>query len=204
MKLRLATAVGLAAVMSMGTLSHAAAPVCNLVVDDKGDGDAPAADALDIVSADIASDAKNITGVIRLAKYSANEGTAPLGVNYQIVFTGQGGDAYVFLALISVPNGNFFQYGHNAGTNDTGDGAATGVIDAAKSEIRITAPIAALSEHGNFKPGAKITGINVVVARWIGAYVNDGAYAGLYGPGDAAEGAKAYVGGTKSCVVVGK
>src|SRR3982751_4828473 len=70
--------------------AKAVKPVCNLVQDAKGDAGAnniPGADGDDIVSADVASDATTLTGVIRLAALQANDPQAPFGRNYSVLFT---------------------------------------------------------------------------------------------------------------------
>src|SRR5687768_14584060 len=73
-------------------------PVCNLVQDAKDDTFAaryqetagaygPQESSLDIVSADLASDAKTLTGVLRVQSLAAAPATSPGGASYDINFT---------------------------------------------------------------------------------------------------------------------
>src|SRR3712207_6804956 len=96
MKIRLAALAALPLVVGVVGTADAAVkkpkPVCNLLVDEKGDAIPVNSAGLDIVSADIASDGRKITGVIRLAgPASALDPTAPSGRTYHLEFFGQGG-----------------------------------------------------------------------------------------------------------------
>ncbi len=80
------------AVVAGGAVA-APAPVCNLVVDDKGDTESapfPASDTIDITSADVASDGETLTAVLRVAKYTANETATIYGKRYIVAFEGAG------------------------------------------------------------------------------------------------------------------
>jgi hypothetical protein len=201
----------LLAVAALPTASHAAPrpkpKVCNLVVDPAGDSAPVASDAVDIVGGDIASDSRKLTAVIRLKKWADTEPTAPLGRVYQINLTGQGGETYAFMSYFTTPAGASFKYGyHDATTNvDTGTGTATGKVDPAKNEIRMTVPVGSLSQMGtgSFKSGARITGIEITVGRWLGAYASADVYGGFTSPADSAAAEKSYTGGSLSCVKVG-
>src|SRR5687768_3148932 len=81
------------AVGNATTASAKPKAVCNLVSDAKADAgynNVPGADGDDIVSADLASDATTLTGVVRLAGLSASDPQAPLGRNYSVLFNGPG------------------------------------------------------------------------------------------------------------------
>lgn len=179
-------------------------PVCNLLVDDKGDTIPVADNALDVLSADIASDSKKITTVIRLG--GSPDGvnpTSPTGRTYHIEFFGQGGANPVFMSYIVAPNASAATYGHfdpATGIN-TGDGQAT--VKVSGNNIFMTAPVGSFSSYGKFKPGSKITGLSVTIGRMVGAYVDEGTY--LYNSpiADDAEGGKVYTAGARSCVKVG-
>jgi hypothetical protein len=185
-------------------------PVCNLVVDPAGDatvGVAPADDALDIVSADVASDAKSFTAVIRVADAAAVQ-QSQLGSEVQITFELAGAVAPVFIQYNnSAYGGKAFQYGvigqGDAGsTSPTGD--AIGVVDTAKNEIRMTVATSAINEFGKAKPGAKVSNLTVATAQLVGIAPNPtGVYAYNSLAVDDATGSKAYIAGYPSCVKPG-
>jgi hypothetical protein len=198
--------------------------VCNLVQDDKGDanvgGAVPGADGDDIVTADIASDKASITGVVRTAALAAVDPQAPLGRSYFVEFTAPGRADVLFLSARTYPTGTQFVYGYSgvdptSGINTSYTlGQATGVIDAAKGEVRITAPIASFITGAKAKlgPGAKLSAVSSKVYRIFGQGVvpSQTAPTGQRIPvgglnlllDDAAGGS--YVMSTPSCVVVGK
>jgi hypothetical protein len=187
-------------------------PVCNLITDPTGDASLqpplPGDDALDIVGADIASDAKNVTAVLRLKSVSSN-GLGQTGRDLQMQFDLAGAEAKVWIGYTtSAYGGDAFQYGvigkgQGGVTSPTGD--AIGIVDKAKNEIRMTVPVADLNGLGKVKPGAKITNIAVQASQLVGLAPNP---TGTYGFNafvvDDAAAAKAYVAGYPSCVKPGK
>lgn len=187
-------------------------PVCNLVKDPAGDASAqpplPNDDSLDIISADVASDAKSFTAVIRVKNVSAT-GLSQLGGDLQVQFDLAGAVAPVWIGYNnSAYGGQAFQYGvigqgQAGSTAPTGD--ATGVIDTVKNEIRMTVPVADLNGLGKAKPGAKVSNINVATSQVAGVAPNPtGVYAFDSLPVDDAAGTKSYIAGYPSCVKPGK
>ena len=193
-------------------------PVCNLVTDGAGDGEiralttgpaVPVADDnTDILSADIASDAKNITAVIRLKAVGASDQYAPTGTAYLLQFTAVGHDLPIYL-LASNPTGGtpVGKFGDVDGTSLTSKGDATVTI--ANNEVHITAPVAAVTAALGAKLGAgsKLSGLSVRTGGIFGNAPGNGApigggYATLYY--DTADGVKSYTAGAKSCVTPGK
>jgi len=183
-------------------------PVCNLLTDPKGDatdvslaeGVGPNSPALDILSADIATDATNLTAVLRVDKLSKSDSTSPLGNAWYVYFTGSGPELYV--SAIVTPTGESFSAGY-VETTRTSLGAVTGVFDVNKSEIRITAPLAIFATQSAIKAGSKLTSLSALTQRYVGASAA-GVSRGVTLSADAAEGGKNYVAGTRSCVAVGK
>jgi hypothetical protein len=164
-------------------------PVCNLVTDPKGDvatGDA----ALDIVSADVATNATTITGVIRVAKLSSPDVMAPEGMFFQFNFTGSAGQTGQHLDAQLLPTGNVFQ-----------GGAGTGVVDLAKSEIRISVPLSQWTAASTIVPGPPFH--NFIVYADHGNPVVAAPDSFTFA-GDTATGKTTYTPGTPSCVAVGK
>jgi hypothetical protein len=187
-------------------------PVCNLVTDPAGDATPqaplPNDDSLDILSADIASDAKSFTAVIRVKNVAA-QGLSQLGSDLQVDFDLAGAEATVWMGYNnSAYGGQAFQYGvigkGDAGsTSPTGD--AVGIIDTAKNEIRITVPVADMNALGKAKPGAKVSNITVSSSQVAGIAPNpSGVYAFNSLPVDDASATKSYVAGYPSCVKPGK
>lgn len=179
-------------------------PVCNLVTDPAGDANGfvvtgtplPSDDFLDIVSADIASDAKNLTAVIRLKAVGADS-TAPTGGTVYFNFTIGDSKSYV-AAVLDGKGGATFSAGDFTGTPGRKQLAeATGFVDAKTKEIHITAP--ANTWSASIKSGVKLSALGVLAQRYIG-----GAGVGFTPTADDSVSEKIYTAGTKSCVTPGK
>ncbi len=201
----LATALATVAVAT----SSSAAPAkkfCGLSPDDKGDVVATQAaaqsttpdPALDIVMGDVGSDKKTVTGVLRVDKLSRPAPTSPAGTTYEVRLASAASDAvYTLWAHVT---GATATYGVGTVNDATAaqlvdsTGAATGVIDMKKNEIRISAPLAAI---GAPKPGASLDIAQVVVKRSAGNQ-----YYGRFA--DDASGGKTYKVAAPTCVPIGK
>lgn len=198
----LATALGasLAVPAAVGlSTASAAAPVCNLVTDPKGDAaivtDQP---GMDIVSGDIVTTAKSVTAVIRLAdKPNTVNPEAAGSSRYYFEFRAPGSDNAQFLrASIAFPTGAVtYSTGEitpsasgSTFTNDPASPDVTGKIDG--NVITITAKFSALTR---IKPevGKKIRDLNVETFALAGV---------LLIPVDDAASTKTYTGGAASCV----
>lgn len=201
-----------------------AKPVCNLIVDEKGDAtynNVPGAAGDDIVGGDLASDGTTVTGVLRLAGLSANDPQAPFGRNYSVLFTAPGSADLLFMSARTYPQGTKYVFGYRAEDPNTGVntnfllGDATGVVDLAKGEVRVSAPVKGFVEGAKAKlaPGAKLSGLGGSVDRIAGqGFVPSQSPApgaprvplgGFLLPFDEASGTT-YLMGTPSCVAVGK
>ena len=207
--LRPALAVALVASVTAAGAAGAATkpkvkPVCNLVTDAAGDANGfvvtdtglpvpPSDDNLDIVSADVASNAKVITAVIRL-KALGSDSTAPAGSTVYFNFSVNGAEQYLN-ADLDGKGGATYTFGDFTGASGgrTKIGDATGVLDAAKKEIRISAPVSGFKE--TIKPGTKLTDLNALAQRLFVVFTPSA---------DSAEGSKVYAAGATSCVVPGK
>lgn len=198
-----------ALVATAGVSGAAAKPVCNLVTDPKGDGTGfvltdrnylPNDPQLDIVSGDVASDGKTITAVLRLADLQLTDNAAPTGRTYYVNFGV--GEVELNLSAAVEPDGSAT---YSAGFQDTasraGLGAATGVIDVAKKEVRISAPLSIFAEKVKLKSGSKLDYVEGLAQRYIG---NRTAGRGVTPSADATDPGKGYTVGAPSCVVVGK
>jgi hypothetical protein len=179
-------------------------PVCNLITDPKGnegpihDGATYADPALDIVSADIATDAKNVTAAIRVAKLTIPDSMAPGGIFYRFEFTGS--ESQIAHDL-DVKIGPTASGGWAPVWQDGTHG--TGVIDTAHNEIRITLPMTFFGTGKNaIVPGGPPFHLFKVTADWanpaLEAPINDG----MFGQ-NITNTTATYKMGTPSCVPVG-
>ncbi|HEV2890622.1 MAG TPA: hypothetical protein VGX28_09620 [Frankiaceae bacterium] len=142
-----------------------AKPVCGLVRDPAGDTSSPAPDRaldsqLDITSADVATDRKNVTVVLRLASLTAADPANPQGRVYEFDFTAAEKNFIVLGNLL--PGGNSFnvfisdtrfEEGKGGARAATGIGQATGVVDVVAKEVRMTAPLSVFDPYANLRAG---------------------------------------------------
>lgn len=169
--------------------------VCNLVKDDAtNDGTgigngfpavAPNDPTLDVLSADVASNATTLTAVIRLASvdFAPTQGSAQTGHAYDVTFMARG-TAVVVRGVIA-PTGESWAGGKGKGT-----------VDKVKKEVRIHVPIASLAVP--FKPNEKLTELRATSWRWVGSVGEV-----TLGLVDRANGVAPYTASAPSCVTVG-
>ena len=204
-----AVVAGAALVLAVPAGAATTGPSCNLLVDVKGDaqflGALPNDANLDITSADVASDAKTLTAVLRLASFAGTDAQSPLGRGYYVLFTVPGSEFPIYFNMQITPDVTRFAWGDRE-TLATGSGRyvkkgdATGVLDMAKGEIHISVPLAALSAVGKVSKGAKLTNLTASATAVLGT----SATGGLVSTVDDAASNKSYIAGAKSCVAVGK
>lgn len=210
MKIRAAIVTGLVLATAVTGVSQAAAPkkVCKLVSDSATDG--ARGDALEIISADVATNTKSLTAVIRVKKLAKSNPDAPTGQSWYIDWTVPGGKFPMAMSYAVSPTGESASVSYKDGNlyrGATGD-VTKAVFDTVKNEIRMTAPLNAwAAEVGvTIKPKMKLSGLAVNAFWYVGAIVTTPAgttSGGSLQPGDDAAG-KPYVAGTPSCVTVGK
>ncbi|HWL37274.1 MAG TPA: hypothetical protein VNQ77_13915 [Frankiaceae bacterium] len=166
-------------------------PVCNIVKDAKDDATGngsgifatPNEPTLDIVSADVATNANMLTAVFRLAALEATPSTAPTGRMFNLTFTARGTTVTVDARVN--PVGNVWNRGKGSG-----------IVDPAKKEVRLHVPFSALPFP--LKANEKITNLRASSWRW-GA--NQDITLGLV---DDVQTKSSYVHAWPSCVKVGK
>jgi hypothetical protein len=194
--LRTGLALGVAGAVVLAGPSGAAGP-CNLITDPTGDTTGPST-ALDIVSGDLASDDKTLTGVIRTAALAETDASAPTGIAWSLRWTQPGSELPKYL-LASKFQGSAveFSYGEIDGTSLVELGVGTGVLDIAAKEVRISAPLKGLG----LRKGVSLTELNALGQRVYGV-----SGAALYSPADSSDAAtsKPYTTGAPSCVTPGK
>lgn len=202
------------------------APTCNTITDPAGDTFAvrlqdgvgaygPQDDSLDVVSADLASNGKVVTGAVRIKKLSRTVSTSPTGVTVGLGFLIGAGDSVIRLQAV-LPTGQPDRFevaviGPDNLPNQpaTYVGDVTGVVDLPKNEVRITAPAALLAPYGTLKPGTPLIpneAESATVSRGVPAITSTpGQPMTTRGPfADIAAGGKAIKVGAPSCVVPGK
>lgn len=180
-------------------------PVCNLVTDPADDakdfliltGALPSSEpALDIISGDVATDAKNLTAVVRVKDLSGTS-TSPTGRTYYFYFTV--GSTQFFLNAdddaISGKSGGVGYVGTTGRASLTGGVAPTVVWDTAKNEIRMTTPLSSFASKETIKPKTKLTALNILAQRLMVA---------ITPTADTTAEGKDYSAGALSCVKVGK
>jgi hypothetical protein len=208
LRTRSALCLALAASLTgAGAATAAPKPVCNLVVDPAGDvvleGQAYDDPALDVLGADLASDDKRITVVLKMGAVDGVDAKAPMGRAVYFSFTTPGGVKPMYLSASFDPAlGMLYDFGSVVGTGytsaNTSGTAASGSVDAAKKTITISAPA---DLGGLLKPSLnrRLTSLDVRSTVLVGA-----ARAGLVFDADRAASKASYTTGTPSCVAVAK
>lgn len=210
MKVRTGAALAIALVAAGAPAAGAAArvkPACQLVVDAAGDatsfGAVPSRDAIDILSADVASGARNLVGVVRLASAASDPTMAP-GATYRLGWT-VGGIAQEFALVRYSDGGSVVTFDPNTGAlND--EISAKALVDSASSSITWT-----LSRKANpqlAKQGAKLGALyvvadaaaNLAIPRPNPAVPSVTIGANIGGGGDEASSGKTYTDRAPSCV----
>lgn len=199
--LRLVLAGSLAlGLVAAGGANAAPKAVCDLVKDEKGDAEILSSQpALDVVTGDIASNAKTITAVMRLdGKPSGGNPQAAGGTRYYFSFNVPGADSPQYLsALVPFVGEPTFRTGQivSDGTRRTFTNDAEPVTGSIKDKVlTIHAPVSAFAERAKIKPGTKLSGLTAETFALVGVF--------LISVDDA--GGKTYVAGTRSCVTPGK
>lgn len=176
--------------------------VCNQVVDDKDDAEIITSQpGMDIVSADIASDAKQLSAVIRLAGKPNTTNPEAVGASrYYFEFLAPGSENPQYLqASIAFGTGTAtFRSGEitpsangSTFTNDAVNDGVTGKVDG--DVITINAKLSALTRIKT-PVGTKIKGLTVETFSLVGV---------LLVPVDEALSNKPYVAGSATCVKLG-
>lgn len=243
MRARAVVIAGLVTAVAVGGTANAAGhkakhksapPVCNLVTDPAGDAPfdptgagapgAPNDPNGDILSADLASDGKFVTAVIRVKSVATPAAPWPGAHFYMLSWTAPGHDTPVYLGGIVDPNpaaatmfGPQFVFGDGGKFGPGGallyynidSTAVKGTVDAAKNTITMSVPISAISKFGKFTPGNTFSGLQAASQALINGPVLPMNVAPVGGSiawsfsEDSADGSKNYAAGTPSCVKPG-
>lgn len=177
-------------------------PVCHLVKDVAAD-ETVSEPALDVRGADLASDGRRLTALVRLGGHpDTSAPTSPLGRVYTFRFRGAGdGEFPVFLSYVTTPTTKEASYGFHdpVSRQDIERGPATVKVTA--SSVAVTVPLVVLEPFGKFHPGSVLSEPVVESLRVLGARTDLGT--DLRTGADIADGTGTYVAGSRSCVPVG-
>lgn len=158
---------------------------------------------LDIVSADIASDARFVTTVIRVADLGTALEAAGRRNTYRFSFKfGRNSGEVVTYAYRGVDGQQFlFSVPAEGGGNTVKQLPATGTFDVARNEVRVSIPLAKAKGSRIMRGDTYITRLNASTHRGVGIVPPGvGAATGL----DAASTGNRYRVGSPSCVPVGR
>jgi hypothetical protein len=171
-------------------------PACNLVVDPANDAGVFGGAAnpttydtnLDIVGADVASNAKNISVLFRLKDLTEQDPLAPTGRMWTFGFT-HGNNSVAISAYVS-PVGTFFSSG-------------TGKVDYALNTVQVDVPLSTIS-YAKIAKGSVLKTFYVTSNPVVGLDPSLGAGNAITPPGaaDEAKSGASYAVGHPSCVKV--
>jgi hypothetical protein len=133
-------------------------PACDQVKDARGDVlvTEPGVDNgdYDITSADIATNKKLITVVIRLTSLAAEDPSSPMARDYEFDFSANG-HAFDLSASLLTGGADFraavYDRSTPGGRVGSDLGRVTGIIDVRRHEIRMTAPLSLFAPYASFK-----------------------------------------------------
>lgn len=194
------------AIVAVAFPAVAQAPICHLLNDESGDAReytpgiaiAPNEPDVDILSGDLASDAKNVTTVIRVANLGSALQAAPRRTSYEFFFR-LGKSEVITIAARSLDGESFSVLVDDPESTDvTGIPAAVaarGVFDLARNEVRVTLPLSQASGHRAV--GAKATFDHLEISASRGLGTNRG---GALSKIDQATSTRTYRSGAPSCV----
>ena len=218
-------AFGTVLVLTPGAL--AAPKACKLVRDERDDvigtvdfaptnrfyGDTD----LDILSADVATNAKYVTAVVRPATLRADNTQSPLGRMWQLWFSVEG--KTFSLSAVAAPDGEVAQLAYEAAPGEVvsvvGLGRVSLTLDYQRREVRMTAPVSRFAPHASMRRGQVISDLVVHTYKHYGVSGQDQqglpendapdlANSGVATGADTARSTRRYVAGSPSCVTPGR
>lgn len=196
-----------------GPTAAAAKRSCQLVTDSRGDtsqqGVVPTDEpALDILSADVATDAEWLTVAVRVVKLDIPESGVPPMRRWSVLLTTGDGVRYIVQARQG--------HGGTAGDVSVVDGDEDGVwtqtpvqaqvrvhLDTVRAEVRISLRRGELGDSGGLRPGKRISGLRAVSWHENTLAVPVLKLAGEWDGADDARSERSYVAGSPSCLKPG-
>lgn len=199
-----------------------AAPSCkNLLTDPVGDADhlgtgdpgrkLEDGQVADLLTADLASDRRSLTVVMRVKGKNLEGGTDFLDHAWSLSFstaserydavaqsTRVGGERFTLYRVIAGDDVPEDEEGPSASAGQGVDTVVTGTIDEVKGVIRMQVPVTAFDEFGGL--GSKLTRVRVITWSGNGVYAPGGSGAGTYGSTDFGSTRTSYAVGARACV----
>lgn len=209
-----AALAGVVPVQGGGPSAMAAAKrSCQLITDSRGDtsqhGAVPTDEpALDILSADVATDAQWLTVAVRVAKLDIPESGAPPMRRWSVLLTTGNGVRYIVQARQG--------HGGTAGDISVVEGDEDGLwtqtpvnvqvrvrLDTVRAEVRISVPRGELGDSSGLRPGKRITGLRAVSWHENTVMLPVVGVSGEWDGADDARSERSYVAGSASCLKPG-
>lgn len=176
---RTALALVLAVAGLIAPAAAAAKGSCRLVVDATGDVDqvrlsqlgrtvvTPAVDAaaLDIHSADIASDGRSITAVVRVRQLARAEEPVGTGGLYWTFGFVAGGTPFTFTAQSAQDGTITYQASYADSLGHIYDSTLRGAFDVRRNEVRMTAPVSLLADQARIARGVSLSELQATTGR---------------------------------------
>lgn len=190
-------------------------PACNYIVGQPGAGHTftGSDNQMDILSADIGSDSRNVTVVLRLAALAAVDPNTSGGRTYRLTFQAPGQPDTLYISAVVDPVQNTtastlgtqtFDFGamvpvagNPAHSVSAGTGA-TGRVDYTAHTITLNVPVASWSPLAVMTPGVVLSAVAASASYVIGA-----AGSGVAGTGNTVKATTGFTLGTPTCVVPG-
>ncbi|HVF20349.1 MAG TPA: hypothetical protein VNA14_08910 [Mycobacteriales bacterium] len=124
---------------------------------------------LDLRSADLTSDARSITAVVRVTKLAATSPEGPFGSRWELSFRASGSPRFLYLSAVVRAEGEAGTY--TASTLDPTTGTRTslatvkGSYDRARNEVRVIAPLDVFESVSPLVSGTWLEGATAVSGR---------------------------------------
>jgi hypothetical protein len=185
MSYRTIVALSLAAVLAAPLSAWAApsAPSCNLIKDPTGDTTSTTTNDvdrhLDITSADVAVTGNEVVVAVRLAHLGPADPSQPQGRTYEFDFTAKERN-FIFMGSLLTGDNTFDVFisdqrldeGKSGGRAGTGIGSAIGVVDPARKEVRMRAPISIFEPYAPLRKNTALYYLSAFTYRANGMATN--------------------------------
>lgn len=207
MSARIVVATCLAVVVAANPAgAKTAKRVCSIVTDVTNDTDLPYDANVDVVSADVATNATQLTAVVRVAGSTTEwiDPAAPGGRRLRLEVLGAGSATPIALAYVVEPQSAYAVY-------EVWSKEATDFVTwnepvpfhATGSTVTMTIPLSVLKKLGRFTPGARLSAVRATTWRIVEVDDPDGTTTVTYPYVSDTTAKASYVAGTPSCVKVG-
>ena len=179
-------------------------PVCNLLLDPRGDALAGTPAGLDLLGGDVATNAAYLTVALRLAgPATGSDPAAPFGRGYLVELSGEKPVNRIWLRYVETPVRTDTTYGYYRAATRAYVPIGRASLRVSDSVLFLTLPLLAVEAHGRFTPGSRLTGLRAEAARVVGATVTEQVWLSDLLETDTTGKGATYRAGTPSCVRVG-